>query len=146
MTCGSICSGRRSCGIGIATTPDGWEIYSISGGNPQYPNFAEATGYGTGAGLGGWNCRHSFHPYFEGSPRSYSDKDLEELNAQKYFYNGAKLTEYEAAQKQRYIERQIRRWKREYKAMEAAGQDTAAAANKIRRWQATQKDFLVHPG
>ena len=33
--------------------------------------------------------------------------------APKYEYNGEKLTEYEATQKQRYIERKIRKYKRE---------------------------------
>ncbi|HHD2783806.1 phage minor capsid protein [Clostridium perfringens] len=23
----------------------------------EYPDFIESTGYGTGSGLGGWNCR-----------------------------------------------------------------------------------------
>lgn len=134
-------------GIGVANHAE-WQgkIYSISGNNPKYPNFAEATGYGTGAGLGGWNCRHSFHPYFEGSPRMYSGEELQELNAEKYTYNGTKMTEYEATQKQRYIERQLRRWKREYKAMDAAGQDTTEAAGKIKKWQDTQKDFLKQTG
>lgn len=56
------------------------------------------------------------------------------------------MTEYEASQKQRYIERQIRRWKREKLAMEAAGQDTAESAAKIRQWQDAQKDFLKQTG
>ena len=28
----------------------------------RYEDFERATGYGTGPGLGGWNCRHSFYP------------------------------------------------------------------------------------
>ncbi len=83
--------------------------------------FKSSTGYGTGAGLGGWNCRHSFYPYFEGSPRAYTDDDLKEYNSENVEYNGQKMTEYEVSQQQRNIERNIRRWKREKKAMEAAG-------------------------
>lgn len=122
------------------------QIFSRSGKHPKYPDFASSTGYGTGAGLCGWNCRHSFNPYIEGSPRAYSDKLLEEYNAKKYTYNGKKLTEYEAYQLQRYQERQIRRWKRENVAMQAAGMDTYESAAKIRSWQERQKDFIRQTG
>lgn len=30
-----------------------------------YCNFEQAAGYDTGIELSGWNCRHSFYPYFE---------------------------------------------------------------------------------
>ena len=29
----------------------------------RYEDFEAATGYGTGPGLCGWNCRHNFYPY-----------------------------------------------------------------------------------
>lgn len=122
------------------------QIFSRSGKHPKYPDFISSTGYGTGAGLCGWNCRHSFNPYIEGSPRAYSDKLLEEYNAKKYEYNGKKLTEYEACQIQRYHERQIRRWKRENAAMQAAGMDAEESAAKIRSWQERQKDFIRKTG
>ena len=31
----------------------------------HYPDFEQATGYGTGAGLCGWNCRHNFYPFYK---------------------------------------------------------------------------------
>lgn len=123
------------------------KVFSRSGTHPRYPDFRSSTGYGMGSGLGGWNCRHSFFPFFEGvSDPAYTQSELDEMNAQKYTYNGENLTEYEAAQKQRAIERNIRRWKREYKAMEAAGLDTSEAAAKLSRWQEKQKDFLTQTG
>lgn len=122
------------------------QIFSRSGKDKKYPDFISSTGYGTGAGLCGWNCRHSFNPYVEGNPRAYSDKLLEEYNAKQYTYNGKQLTEYEASQAQRYHERQIRRWKREYAAMIAAGQNTAQAAAKLHSWQEHQKDFIRQTG
>ena len=67
-------------------------------------------------------------------------------NAKKYAYNGKHLTEYEACQVQRYNERQIRRWKRENATMQAAGQDTAESAAKIRSWQERQQDFIKQTG
>lgn len=140
-------AGART-GKGVANHA-GWQgkVYSRSGKSKKYPSFVESTGYGTGEGLGGWNCRHSFFPYFEGlSDPAYTAAELEEMNAKRVTYNGEKLTEYEASQKQRAIERHIRRWKREYKAMEAAGLDTAEAAGKLAGWQKTQRDFLEQTG
>ena len=98
--------------------------FSRSGANPKYPRFATATGYGTGPGLCGWNCRHSFFPVIEGlSDRAYSTEHLRSLNSRIVSYNGREMSLYDATQQQRYIERQIRRWKREESAMSAAGLD-----------------------
>lgn len=122
------------------------QIFSRSGKSRKYPDFVSSTGYGTGLGLGGWNCSHSFRPYVEGMPRTYSKELLREYKAQDYEYNGRKMTEYEALQRQREIERNIRRWKRENTAMKAAGLDTAQSAGELRQWQAAQRDFLDQTG
>lgn len=121
-------------------------IFSRTGKSEKYPDFTSSTGYGTGAGLGGWNCRHSFYPYIEGAPRAYTPEMLKQYNEKSISYNGQKMTEYEASQQQRYIERQIRHWKREYKAMDVAAQDTGEAAAKLAKWQQAQKDFLRQTG
>lgn len=77
-------------------------VYSISGKSKKYPKLSTATGYGTGAGLKGWNCRHDFYPFFEGiSERASFPIDKAE-NAK----------EYELSQKQRAMERAIRKSKR----------------------------------
>lgn len=76
--------------------------------------------------MGGWNCRHSYHPFFPGYEPAYSEDDLNEYTKKVCAYNGKELTDYEASQQQRYFERGIRRWKREYTAMDAAGLDTTA--------------------
>lgn len=121
-------------------------IYSRSGRSKQYPDFVKTTGYGTGAGLGGWNCSHSFRPWFEGMSRTWSKEQLAEYQAKDYEYNGVKLTEYEALQEQRKIDRGIRRWKREKNAMEAAGLDSSEASAKVREWNRKHKDFLEQTG
>lgn len=122
------------------------QIFSWSGRSRKYPDFKSTTGYGTGAGLGGWNCSHSFRPYMEGMPRTYSEKLLQAYEAENYEYNGRKMTEYEALQRQREIERNIRRWKREKQALAAIGGDTSEAAAKLSRWNAAQADFLEQTG
>jgi hypothetical protein len=122
------------------------KVFSRSGTHEKYPDFKKTTGYGTGAGLGGWNCRHSFFPYFEGMEQVYTKSELSEMEAKDYEYNGQQLTEYEATQKQRAIERNIRRWKRERIGMESAGQPTDEASAKLSKWQGVQKDFIEQTG
>lgn len=121
-------------------------IYSLSGKSLKYADFREATGYGTGEGLCGWNCRHTFYPYVDGSPRIWSASQLEELNEPTIRYNGEMLTEYEASQKQRYLERGIRRWKREREAMKAARLSTAEASAKVAEWNHRLTDFIDQTG
>ena len=127
----------------------GWQgrVFSRSGHSDKYPNFYDVTGYGTGPGLCGWNCRHNFYPFFEGlSEEAYTSADLERLNAKVIDYNGSKYTIYEAQQMQRQIERNIRKYKREYIGMEAAGLDTTKSAKDLARWREMQKDFARQTG
>ena len=133
---------------GARPTHAEWQgkVYSISGNNKNYKKLSEATGYGSVTGLCGANCRHSFHPFIEGSDRMYTDKELKAMNEPVYEYNGQSMTEYEATQRQRYIERQLRRWKREKAGMEAAGLPAERAISKIKQWRNTQEDFLQQTG
>ena len=87
------------------------QVYSLDKDDPKYPYFYDATGYGTGEGLCGWNCRHSFYPYFEGLSERASVPDFtKEENARVY----------EDTQKQRSYERAIRKSKRELAALDGA--------------------------
>ena len=123
------------------------QIFSRSGKHPKYPDFVSSTGYGTGPGLCGWNCRHSFFPFFEGlSESAYPRSKLREYEEKTVTYNGKTLSYYDATQQQRYIERQIRRWKREYLMMDAAGLDTTQASVKLAQWRAAEKDFCKQTG
>ena len=118
------------------------KVFKLHGEEPGYPNFYEATGYGTGPGLCGYNCRHNFSPFYPGlSTPAYSDEMLAEYAAKDYLYNGKKYTEYEVSQMQRYYERARRRWKREYLMQEAAGLDTAESSVKMRSYMEKLKDL-----
>ena len=96
------------------------KLYSLSGTSTEYPPFRETTGYGTGPGLSGWNCRHSFGP---GDPehnpfQSYDDDENKKA--------------YDLSQVQRSMERGIRKAK--HKAMAAKAAVDAArddAAKKV---------------
>lgn len=101
------------------------QVYSISGKSKKYRKLSEATGYGRGDGLKGWNCRHDFYPFFEGISERASfpiDKD-------------DNLKEYEATQQQRAIERSIRHSKRSLAALDGAIQSTddEALKEKLKR-------------
>lgn len=90
------------------------KVFCIKGHHKRYGDFYRETGYGTGAGLCGWNCYHSFYPYFEGlSTPSFShdpSKDAGRTNDE----------DYERQQKQRYYERKIREAKKECSTLDAA--------------------------
>ena len=75
------------------------KFYSRTGRTPDLPLFVESTGYGTGEGLCGWNCRHSFGP---GDLRHnpYAQFDAEENKKA-----------FDLSQKQRGKESRIRRTK-----------------------------------
>lgn len=63
----------------------------------HYPDFEAATGYGTGAGLCGWNCRHTFFALFPelGDPPAWTRDALKSLNVRNIEYNGKQYTRYE---------------------------------------------------
>lgn len=114
----------------------------------HYPDFEAATGYGTGAGLCGWNCRHTFFSIFPelGAPPAWTQADLEALNARDIEYNGGKYTRYEISQMQRARERTVRKYKRRYLAEDAAGADTTASAVKLRQARQELADFISATG
>lgn len=85
------------------------KIYSRSGKSAEYPDFVQSTGYGTVTGLCGANCRHSFGPYVEGMTNPFDNYDSEENQKA-----------YEIQQRQRTLERRIRKTKREFMALEEA--------------------------
>ena len=113
-----------------------------------YKDFVRETGYGTGAGLCGWNCRHQYFACFPelGDPPSWTQESLEQLNARNVEYNGQMYTQYEISQMQRARERNVRKWKRRYLAEDAAGSDTTAAAVRLKAARDSLKQFTRDTG
>ena len=112
-------------------------------GGERYEDFEAATGYGTGPGLCGWNCRHNFYPFYPGiSVRNYTDERLAELDARNIPYGGGLYTKYEITQMQRALERKVRKHKRRYLAETAAGVDSTDTAVKLRTARKELKDFV----
>lgn len=91
--------------LGARPTHEPWQGRAFSLTGPRevdgtvYPNFYEETGYGTVGGLQGANCRHTFYSYFPGD--ELPERPDPEENAERY----------KAEQKQRRIEREIRKCK-----------------------------------
>lgn len=114
----------------------------------HYPDFEAATGYGTGAGLCGWNCRHTFFAVFPelGDPPQWTQEQLRELNARDIEWNGKKYTAYEISQMQRARERNVRRWKKRYLAEDAAGLDATDAAVRLRAARQSLAEFAQATG
>lgn len=103
-------------------------------------------GLGTGDGLAGWNCRHTYYAFIPGiSKRAYTDKQLEEMNAKENTpkkWNGKEYTAYEASQKQRRMETTMRAQRQKIKLLEEGGasEDDVIAAKC--RWRKTMNDYV----
>ena len=113
-----------------------------------YPplNAFHFAGYGYGEGLCGWNCRHLFRPFIFGkTKRRYTQKELNKLNSRDIEYQGKKYTQYEIDQHQRYLERQIRHYKRRAVLSESAGDSNgySRASSKVKEWQKRLRDFVT---
>lgn len=78
------------------------KYYSRTGNDDRFPEFYGATGYGTGEGLCGWNCRHSFG----------SGTGNDEDNPYKEIQTEDNERVEKAEKKQRELERRIRKTKR----------------------------------
>lgn len=119
--------------MGARPTHAAWQggVYSRSGSSVKYPDFETSTGYGTGAGLCGWNCRHNFYGYIDGMPRARSDGEIADLDSGELQWGGETFTPYEASQKQRELERGIRATKRELVGLESAGKVAPQAERHI---------------
>ena len=79
-------------------------------------------GLGTVTGLKGANCYHDYEAFPPGSIRNYTDEQLEQMmredNTPKG-YGEKKYTTYEALQKQRYMERCMRKTRQEIKLLKS---------------------------
>ena len=84
------------------------QFYSRTGEDKRFPNFYEVTGYGTGVGLSGYNCRHSFGSG-DGVNNPYADiQTADNVRVEKL------------EQRQRALERRVRKTKREVMGLQEA--------------------------
>lgn len=146
-----------SAHIGARDTGVGWQnhkswqgkVYSTRSGD-IYPSIYEVCGLGYVDGLEGANCRHIRFPFVDGiSERTYTDEELEHIDdGHDVTYQGKHYTAYETTQKQRQIERTVRKLKREQTAYKSAGltEDAQAVTVRIRRLNKEYKAFSEAAG
>lgn len=103
-------------------------------------------GLGTAGGLCGINCRHSYYPYVEGASALYSDGELDEMKEPRVTLDGREITQYEAEQKLRGIERTVRKYKLQADSLAAIGEDNTAARIKLGEWQSAARDLCRQTG
>ena len=142
----------------------GWDLMEItahSGARPEHARWQgkvvsrsgqkgylslQDIGYGEPTGFKGINCRHDWHPYYKGSSRTYSSAQLKDWRKEKVEYNGQKMSVYDATQRQRAFEKQIRQDKKNLKSQQAIltsnnkDIDIEQVQAEIRNIKATQKD------
>lgn len=107
------------------------QFYSRTGKDKRFPPFSQ-TGYGTGEGLCGWNCRHSFGSG-DGVNNPYADIQTADN------YRIEKLE-----QRQRALERRVRKTKREVMGLQAAVEKCQDEAAKFELQQTfDRKSYLL---
>lgn len=124
------------------------KVYSVRTGD-KYPNIYAVCGLGEVDGLEGANCRHRRWAFVEGvSERTYTDEQLNNIDKPPFKYQGREYTTYQATQKQRQIERTVRRLKRQQAALKAAGlkEDEQAVSIRIQRLNQEYKAFSSAAG
>lgn len=108
------------------------QFYSRTGKDKRFPDFYKSTGYGTGEGLCGWNCRHSFG---SGDGVNNPYKDIQTADN----YRIEKLE-----QRQRALERRVRKTKREVMGLQEAVEKCKDEAAKFELQQMLdRKSYLL---
>lgn len=104
-----------------------WErkVLSISGDDDRHKSLRHATS----AGLFHPNCGHTINAYIEGLTTDVGNGDSDEDG-------------YEKRQKQRYLERQVRQWKKR-QAIAITDQEQAKANAKVKYWQLQLREFTA---
>lgn len=124
---------------------DGWEISAHSASAPDHEDIQgkqytdeefEALNNSLTRRIGTLNCGHTAFPIILGvSEPQYTEKQLKQFkeeNKKGVTYNGKHYTTYEATQKQRQIERAIRRQKRRVLIAESSGDKDALLTSQIK--------------
>lgn len=102
--------------------------------NLSQGDFREKTGYGTGAGLCGWNCRHTFDLFWEGVSTNNTEQYDSEENKKRY-----DLEQNQRAQERKL--REIRKVMNARKAAADAANNPEAKKELKERYQSIKKQY-----
>jgi hypothetical protein len=136
---------------------DKFEISWHSGARPSHAEWqgrvytkkqlVDICGLGTGSGLMGWNCYHSYYPFIEGiSERQYTDEQLDEMNTNENKpreFNGRKFNAYEATQKQRQLETLMRAQRQKIKLLDKGGADPNDLQAAQIKYRETMRQYKI---
>lgn len=91
----------------------------------SYKELVSVCGLGTVTGLCGANCYHSYNAFIPGiSVRTYSDQQLKEMEAREKIernWQGKSYNAYQATQKQRQMETQMRKYREDISLLKKSG-------------------------
>jgi hypothetical protein len=134
---------------------NGWEISAHPGARPSHAVYQgrqfPQSDYETIVKplVEDYNCRHSAFPIIIGiSKPNYTAAELAKIDPPPFVWNGQRFTAYEATQKQRSMERSMRKTKREMVASDAAGlqENFTVNAIKLSRQRQIYVDFSKSAG
>ena len=122
------------------------QIVSLSGRDGYLT--LQDIGYGDVTGFLGINCRHNWYPFFEGiSIRNYTNEELRNIDPKPFYDNDRFWTIYEATQRQRYIERNIRNAKRKIIVFDELEDERATRERiKLQRYRKEYRRFSNKAG
>ncbi|MDF2485843.1 MAG: hypothetical protein K0R46_2011 [Herbinix sp.] len=136
---------------------DKFEVSCHSGARPSHAEWqgrvyskkqlVDICGLGSGDGLMGWNCYHSYYPFIEGiSERQYTDEQLKEMNTKESKpreFNGKEYNAYEATQRQRQLESLMRIQRQKIKLLDNGGADPDDLQNAQIKYQSTMRQYKI---
>jgi hypothetical protein len=136
---------------------DKFEVSYHSGARPSHAEWQgrvytkkqllDICGLGTGDGLMGWNCYHSYYPFIEGiSERQYTDEQLKEMNDKENTpreFNGKEYNAYEATQRQRQLESLMRVQRQKIKLLDKGSAEPDALQTARIKYQSTMRQYKI---
>lgn len=148
-------TGRISDMNGQALGTDKFEVDWHPGARPDHAvwqgrvwssqQLVEVCGLGSGGGLLGWNCRHTYYPFLKGiSVRNYSDEWLESMDRQeirKIEFRGREYNMYEATQRQRQMETAMRAQREKAQLLQKGGAAPDDVLNAKCKYQAQLDEY-----
>ena len=110
-----------------------------------YAQLQSVCGLGLVTGLHGANCYHDYHPFIPGvSVRNYTDEELDEMMEEENTpkeYQGKEYTAYQALQKQRQMERGMRKTRQDIKLLLEGDADEDGIILKKARYQGQMQQY-----
>lgn len=132
---------------------DTFEVSAHAGARPDHAKWQggiftkkqlyEICGLGTVTGLLGANCYHTYYPYIKGiSKRAYTDDQLNAWrNDTPKMYNGKEYTQYQAQQRMRQMETNMRAQRQTINLLKLGGADKETITEERIKYRIQMKQY-----